>query len=272
MRSDEGQALLQRCADLGLQVEYELHAMEHLLPREQFAQYPELFRVNEQGDRSPDANLCPNSDAAMEIVAENAVVLCEVLRPTSGRYFIWGDDGRAWCHCPKCRSLSDSDQALLVDNHLLRALRRSDPRATFAHLAYHETIAPPSEVVPEPGIFLEFAPIHRQYDAPLVEQSSPDMPDSIEALQANLSFFGTQGAQVLEYWLDNSRFSGWKRENVKAVPWRPDVMAADLDAYGGLGVQHITTFACFMGYDYVQQFGEPPVDEYGELLRDWRPG
>ena len=38
--------------------------------------------------------------------------------------------------CPKCRQFSDTDQALLLENHLLRAIRQVDARATFAHLAY----------------------------------------------------------------------------------------------------------------------------------------
>jgi hypothetical protein len=34
-------------------------------------------------------------------------------------------------------------------------------------------------------------------------------------------------AQVLEYWLDVSRFSQWKRPAVR-LPWRRDVLEADL--------------------------------------------
>lgn len=41
----------------GLEVEYELHAMNELLPRSLFAAEPLLFRMNEQGERAADANL-----------------------------------------------------------------------------------------------------------------------------------------------------------------------------------------------------------------------
>lgn len=45
-------------------------------------------------------------------------------------------------------------------------------------------------------------------------------------------------AQVLEYWLDVSRFSGWKRPSVK-IPWNPEVMRADAAAYAKRGIRHV---------------------------------
>src|SRR5690349_13639298 len=40
VQSDEGQRFLERCRQLGLQVEYELHAMKELLPRDLFPKEP----------------------------------------------------------------------------------------------------------------------------------------------------------------------------------------------------------------------------------------
>src|SRR6185436_19899995 len=69
LHSERGARFLADCARLGLAVEYELHAMGELLPRELFAREPTLFRVDEQGERSPDANLCVHSARALELVA-----------------------------------------------------------------------------------------------------------------------------------------------------------------------------------------------------------
>ena len=73
---------------------------------------------------------------------------------------------------------------------------------------------------------------------------------------------------MLEYWLDSSRFSKWKRPAVR-IPWSREVFAADLDAYGGRGIPHVTTFACYIDTEYVRAYGDPPLDEYGELLKNW---
>ena len=264
--SPPGRAFLERCAQLGLEVEYELHAMNELLPRSLFATEPLLFRLNAQGERTADANLCVHSARALEIVSTNALRLARQLRPTTGRSFFWGDDGLAWCRCPRCREFTESDQALILENHLVRALRQIDPAAQLAHLAYHNTLAAPCRVKPEPGVFLEFAPIHRSYDKPYHEQTGPDVRDALAALEANLRLFPAQSAQVLEYWLDVSRFSGWKRPAVE-LPWRRDVVEADAATYARLGIRHVTTFAVWIDADYVRRFGEPAaLAEYGKAM------
>jgi hypothetical protein len=270
IKSDAGRRFLGSCRELGLQVEYELHAMSELLPRARFAQDPSLFRMNEQGDRTADANLCVHSDSALETAAEQATSLARTLKPTTGRYFFWGDDGRPWCRCPRCRDLSDADQAVLLGNHLLRALRRLDPAAQLAHLAYANTLAPPTKIKPAPGIFLEFAPINRRYDIPYAGQTGQGTADRLELLDANLALFGAASAQALEYWLDVSRFSKWRKPAVK-LPWDRQVFAADLDTYGRRGLRHLTSFAVFIDADYLARHGEPPLDDYGALLRRWQP-
>jgi Domain of unknown function (DUF4838) len=138
IRTDAGQRFLDSCRKLRLEVEYELHAMKELLPRRLFANNPEFFRLDEKRNRNPDANCCAHAEGAMEIIAENAVAIAKVLRPTTGRYFYWGDDGQPWCSCPDCKGLIPSEQALLIENRVVRALRRIDSKATLAHLAFHK--------------------------------------------------------------------------------------------------------------------------------------
>src|SRR5437867_11853125 len=97
IQSERGQHFLDQCRKLHLDVEFELHAIKELLPRELFGKDPTLFRMNEKGERVADSNLCVHSERALEIVAEHAVGLAKILRPTTDRYFFWGDDGRHWC-------------------------------------------------------------------------------------------------------------------------------------------------------------------------------
>jgi len=275
IRTDRGQVFLESCRKLHLQVEHELHAMSDLLPRRLFDKDPTMFPMNEQGNRVRQFNLCIHSETALSIACENAVKYSRLLRPSTGRYFYWIDDGQPMCRCPQCRGLTDSDQALVLENRLLEALRREDPRAKLAHLAYARTLRPPTHVKPNAGIFLEFAPITRRYDVPLGQRdarppSGPSHGELLDVLDANLAVFGREGAQALEYWLDLSRFSGWRRANVRKLPWNRDVFLADLGTYAQRGIRHVTSFGAWLDGDYVKRFGDPPVDQYGGGMLRWR--
>jgi hypothetical protein len=268
VQSDEGQKFIKQCRQLGLHVEYELHAMGDLLSREYFGQDETLFRLDANGGRNADFNCCPSHPRALEIIAEAAVQYAKLLHPTTHRYFYWPDDGREWCHCEKCRGLLSSEQALLVEHAMLDALRKNhDPAATVCHIAYGPTLDAPRQVKPQPGVFLEFAPIRRRHDRPFEEQHDLPPVDRIEMLDANLDVFPRETAQVLEYWLDVSRFSSWRRPATK-LPWHPDVVQADLQSYRRRGIRHVTSFACFIDAEYVRMHGDPqPVlNEYGQAL------
>jgi len=266
VRTDAGQRFLQQCGKLGLEVEYELHAIKELLPRELFEKNAELFRMNDKGEHIPDVNCCVHSAQALEVICQNALAIAKVLRPTTGRYFYWGDDGKPWCRCPKCRELLPSEQAVVIENRIFRALREVDPKAQVAHLAYQNTLPPPKNVKPDQGVFLEYAPIKRRYDIPFEKQQDPKLADGLHALDANLQVFPKDTAQVLEYWLDVSRFSRWRRPGVK-LPWNREVLLADVETYRKRGIRHITTFAAWIDADYRDRFGSLDfIDEYGKGL------
>src|ERR1051325_10683628 len=112
----------------------------------------------------------------------------------------------------------------------------------IAHLAYANTLTPPAKVKPARGVFLEFAPIDRRYDVPLDDHANRKFMD---ALDGNLAVFGMKGAQALEYWLDVSRFSKWKKPAVR-LPWNPDIVKADLHVYASREVRNFTSFAVYI--------------------------
>ena len=270
----DGRRFLAQCDALGLAVEYELHAMGELLSRELYYEDPALFRMDEKGQRNADANCCPHSAAALDIIAAKAVEWARIFAPTTHRYFYWPDDGAQWCRCEKCRDFSASEQALLVENHIQRALRAHDAQAVLAHISYYHTLAAPQRVQPEPGVFIEFAPIQRDYAHSIADRDAKTTATIatnpatnggyLDLLAENLRVFGTERAQVLEYWLDVSRFSNWTRPAVK-LPWNAAICRADIAAYRALGVRHITTFATYLDADYVKLHGDPQpaLDEYG---------
>jgi len=260
-----GQRLLADAAGHGLAIEYELHAMRELLPRELFGEAPELFRADEAGARVPEWNLCPSSAEALRVVSEGAVWLAQSLRSTTHRYFMWADDGCPWCRCRDCADLTPSDQNLLVMNAIARALRQVDPEARLAALAYDNTLEAPRSVRPEPNVFLEFAPIRRDSSRPLDDAGCEENRRHVEVIDPLLEVFGTEGAQVLEYWMDVSRFSAWKRPAVR-LPLDPAVFEADLAFYASKGFRHATSFGCYIDAEYVRLHGMPPVAEYGAAL------
>jgi hypothetical protein len=268
VKSVEGKQFLKECYQYRLDVEYELHAMRELLPRAVFKSRPDFFRMNEKGQRTADSNLCVHSDGALQMASDNAVEISQVLNPTSGRFFYWGDDGAPWCRCSKCGEFSDSEQALLLENHLIGKLRKRWPGAQLAHLAYARTIESPKKVKPRPGVFLEYAPINRRYDLPYDQQTSGK--DLIDLLRQNLEVFPKTTAQVLEYWMDVSRFSHWTRPAVK-LPWYREAFQADVQTYARLGIQSATSFGVFIDAGYISRFGEPAeLFQYGDGLRGIR--
>ena len=252
----------------GVAVEYEAHAMAWLLPRSLFDVKPEWFRMDETGARRADFNLCASNQDALEYLAARAEQLARLLETGQERYFFWLDDGRDLrCHCPRCRELSAGDQQLLAVNAMLRGIRRYKSGASLAYLAYVDTITAPEKIAPARGVFLEYAPFDRDSHAPLFDPKSEKNAAQARSIGALLEFFGREGSQVLEYWMDNSRFSGWKKPP-KELILDEDVMRGDVRAYREMGFENITSFGCYLGADYRALWGEPPVRRYGEILRE----
>lgn len=253
----------------GIDLEIEMHAMHLLLPHAEYAQHPEWFRMDEVGVRTCDLNFCPSNEDALAYVENRAAALAEQLAPYthSHRYFLWIDDCSHYCHCEKCESLSPSDQALTIYNRILRGLRRVDPAATQSFLAYQATIAAPTRVRPDPGIFLEYAPIDRDSAFALANPACIKNVTQAVHLPALLAMFGKENAQVLEYWMDNSRFYRWIHP-FGELPFYSSVLKQDVQFFVDQGFESITSFACGLNSSYIRQYNEHPMIEYSRILRE----
>ena len=64
-----GRRLINLLEKTGITMEYELHSLEWLLPREMFSGNENLFRMNAEGVRTNDLNFCPSSPEAREVIA-----------------------------------------------------------------------------------------------------------------------------------------------------------------------------------------------------------
>ncbi len=265
VQSPDFRKLLDYAEQRGLEIEYEIHAAQYLMPRELFREHPEYFRMDEEEKRNPDKNFCVSSKEGMEVVAQRAVELAKMLYKSCPVFYFWLDDIRnKECHCPECRKYSASDQQLIFVNRALREIRKEIPDAKMAYLAYYDCIRVPEKVLPEKGVFLEYAPIekyrlHISGDPSLAEEEK-------QMLKPLLSYFGSEDSKVLEYWLDNSLFSEWKK------PPKPFVCDAEttkkeIAEYRRIGFEDIGTFGCYLGEDYEALYGEPDIHPYTEVVR-----
>lgn len=266
LQSCDGKLLMELCERNKIDVEFECHVLQEILPRSLFDSYPEYFRIDSNGNRNNDLNMCFSSMEVWDVIDTNVQSIMKWLRPTTNRYFFWIDDSYdGFCYCDDCKSYSPSDQALIFENRMLKILRKINNNATLAHLAYASTLEAPKKVRPEEGIFLEFAPIGRNYtDSLSVEQYT--------ALKMNMKIFPKKTAHVLEYWLDVSMFSNWERDNLTEVPWKKEFCRRDVELYQGLGISSFTTFATWMLHaDYFELYGLRKsvniLEEYSSILK-----
>jgi hypothetical protein len=74
-------------------------------------------------------------------------------------------------------------------------------------------------------------------------------------------------AQVLDYWLDDSLASLWRRGHQQKLDLHPTVVRQDATFYrDDIGFGSITTFGAWLNQSYVQLFGQPPFKEFGDAL------
>ena len=112
---------------------------------------------------------------------------------------------------------------------------------------------------------MEFAPIRRCFEHSINDESCQKNAAEIASLDSLLAFFGKRDSKVLEYWMDNSLFSGWKKPFVK-LPFNRDILVKDVLFYRSKGFERITSFGCFLNEEYASEYGIPPVKEYAEVI------
>ena len=266
LNSKDGKHLLSECKKNNIDVEYELHILQDLLPRELFETHPEYFPMDTNGIRKAKKNICFTSEGVYQEIEKNLLELCTWIKPTTNRYYLWTDDVKnSYCHCEHCKAYSPSDQVLLYENRVLKIIRKVNSKATVAHLAYNNTLPAPQKVKPLNGVFLEFAPIKRNYAKPLDEKH-------LTFLKENLVVFNAKEAHILEYWLDASMFSRWRKNNVVEIPWDISQAQRDIKLYRELGIQSITSFCIWVNNDYYRKYGyEKSLDmfrEYGNSFNN----
>jgi hypothetical protein len=160
---DDGRAIRREAAVRGVALQFGGHHLPTLLDRSLFAEHPEWF-PSRAGARDPRYNLCTASPGAIAEVKARAREFFARF-PGAAVYHLWADDirGGGWCACSECSGWSPSDQALRATNVLAGVLAEVAPAASLAHLAYHDTIAPPAVTSPAANVCGLYAPRNRNY-------------------------------------------------------------------------------------------------------------
>ena len=256
--------------DAGLELEYEVHAADVLLERSLFETHPEYFPQDYlTGERTARGNWCVTNPEVRRRIAENAAKLSQSLVPSTHRHYFWSCDFHGgWCHCPACSPYTVSDQNLASVNAMIREIRKTDPEAELAYLGYLNHYEVPEKVQPEEGIFLEFAPMtrcpHHAIDDPVCSLNRVYW----NSLKRHLELFDPARTHILEYWLDSSFYSHYRKPAVKPVLSR-DVLRRDLEAYLKLGIDKFTTFAVYMDGNYFRNNGDAELRLYAEVLNEF---
>ena len=60
--------------------------------------------------------------------------------------------------------------------------------------------------------------------------------------------------------------SRWKKPPVKFEVDR-DVLYSDFEFYTKLGFEKISSFACYLGEDYAELYGDPDVSDFGKSFK-----
>jgi len=265
LKTPKYRELIDYACGRGLEVEYEIHSVGYLLPREYFGEHPEYFRMNAKGERTDSMNFCVSNRDAFDIVVKNAAKLARSLYGSSHNFYFWMDDGvDVHCHCPKCSKLSPSDQQMLVLNGMLREIKKHISDAKMAYLAYVDSIVPPAQVGAEEGIFLEYAPFEK-YTAK-GDDAQMRIEREKEMLAPLIKMFENEPKKVLEYWYDNSMYSDWKKPPAR-FELNESQMVADIREYRECGFDGITTFACFLGSDYNELYGDVDITPFAESTK-----
>lgn len=259
--------LLQKFKNTGIEIEYQLHAVNWLLPRGLFSVHPEWFRTDKNGVRVSDWNLCVSSAEALEYIENSAYLLAKMLEQSSHNYYIWGDDCiGSVCYCEKCSKISGADQNMIIMKHVLKGLKRYDKDAKLAFLSYQDSFGTLT-VPPEKDMFLEFAPIDRDHFSPICSENEKNRMNCEIFENLGQIFHGDK--HVLEYYLDVSYYCGWKRENLKDLVLDTAVLEEDLKYYKSRGATCLSTFAGFIDGGWLKEFGAEKIKKYAEIVKKY---
>lgn len=261
----ETQEIILQYEKEGFEFVHQLHAIDYLLPRTLFDTHPNWFRVNENGKRINDWNLCVCNLDALTYIEHSSFELAKKLKQKGHYYHIWSDDCiNSTCFCEKCQHISPADQNMIIANHVLKGLKKYDAKAKLSYLSYQDSLGIPT-MKPNSDLFLEFAPIDRNHFE-AINGNNPENIKNRKILETLIPLFHNQ-VQILEYYLDASYFCKWKREEVSDLIFKENIIEQDMQYYKEIGADMIMTFAGFIDQSWIDHYGDQKIIQYGQIAK-----
>lgn len=120
-----------------------------LVPKSLFAEHPEYFAMDENGNRHTD-HVCMTNPDVLELVVKNCREIMTNAENGAKFIHIGQDDNINYCHCENCEALYEkygavSAPTLIFTNNLADILGPEFPDYTFTFYAYNETDRPPTD-------------------------------------------------------------------------------------------------------------------------------
>jgi len=217
-------------AQRAIDVEYGGHVIPLLLPRETFAERPDMFPQAADGARVELGNLCASNVDGLARAAANASAYVEQY-PEMSALHIWGADlwEGGWCHCSGCSALTVQDQSLRVCNAVAAGLAEAGHSRPVCYLAYHDTLEARLSVRADPQVVCEWAPRERCYGHALDDASCERNCRYRVSLEKHVEWFDGR-VRLFEYYGDAILYFGC------ALPLA-EVIAADMEYYRRLGIR-----------------------------------
>jgi hypothetical protein len=217
----DGAVIAAEAAKRGMTIQFGGHHLPALLPRELFAEHPDWFPLR-AGKRDARFNVCVSAAGGIEQMRSAAAEFFERFAGAD-IYHLWADDirGGGWCECDGCAAMSPSDQALRATNIVAEALAAAVPGARIAHLAYHDTLQPPTTITPHENVVCLFAPRERCYAHAIDDESCARNRDEYwRPYNGLLRTFGDDRGRVsiFEYHSDAILFKGMAPMHLEVLP------------------------------------------------------
>ncbi|WP_158508924.1 DUF4838 domain-containing protein [Gemmatirosa kalamazoonensis] len=202
-----------------------------------FAAHPEWFGKDAACRPSRDPSVVfdtRNADAVRHVV--DAVVAYLDARPEIDVFDFWPPDGAKWAECAAERTAlgTPADRQAALANAVQAALAGRGSRVRLEVIAYASAKEPPTGVMLDPRILVDFCPIGQNFDVQIDDPRGANNRQYVEALgRWRAAFAG-----------DVAIYSYYRKYAWMSLPViLPHYLQHDLRWYAGQSLRGITTYA-----------------------------
>ena len=225
---EQNRTIINEIQNNSINVEYYLHVVSYLVPRELIDTHKEFFRMNESGLRVNDFNICASSKEALKMIEKNSFTLAQFLKQKSNIYHLYVDDNlgkSVICNCDKCKKYNEFEQQKIIYDSILKGLKKYDENAKISFLVYGNSDL---NIELSDDYFIEYAPFIKNHYLPIKHENNEK--SRIEFLNLRKRY---RDIRVLEYFLSYD-FKRYLEDDLK--------VKEDLLFYKDNGIEYLSTF------------------------------